>query len=189
MLQRRSQIQGVVTECGQLTTRCRARAFAYFPRGKVTEFLRSRNFQVARSNRSDHRLDKMVVFHLLNRAQLEEVLQIEIRKVQGQVSEVMKKPFLLRITEDACQFLLDEGTDQRYGARHLNSAIEKFLVHPLARLVATHQLGPDDILVDQRHPAEDYSVFTKKVEQSMAPVAYPSMNRNPVPQMTAEVWV
>lgn len=132
-----------------------------------------------------NRLDKMVVFHPLNRAQLEEVLQIEIGKVQARVREAMNGPFLLRITEDGRQFLLDEGTDQRYGARHLNRAIEKFVVHPLARLVATRQLGSDDVVVIDRHPAEGCLAFTKSVEQSMARATNLTMHPGSVFQMAA----
>jgi len=59
--------------------------------------------------------------------QLEEVLQIELRKVQSLVGRATYRPFLFRIIEEARQFLLAEGTDQRYGARHLNRVIERFL--------------------------------------------------------------
>lgn len=133
-----------------------------------------------------NRLDKIVVFHPLNRAQLEEVLEIELQKVQRRVSDAMNRPFLLRMTDDACQFLLQQGTDQRYGARHLNRAIERYLVQPLARLLATRQLGSSDVLVVDRYPSEDYLAFTKNVEQSMAAAADPSMNGDPNLQMAAE---
>jgi C-terminal, D2-small domain, of ClpB protein len=46
------------------------------------------------------------------------------------VSSATNRPFLFRITEGARQFLLDEGTDERYGARHLKRAIERFLIRP-----------------------------------------------------------
>jgi ATP-dependent Clp protease ATP-binding subunit ClpB len=135
-----------------------------------------------------NRLDKMVVFHPLNRAQLEEVLQIEIRKVQDRVKEAMNGPFLLRITGDARQLLLDQGTDQRYGARHLKRAVEKFLVQPLARLLATRQLGPGDIVVADRHPAEDCLAFTKKIESSIPPAIDPLLAGSPVVQMAGEFY-
>ena len=64
-----------------------------------------------------NRLDKLVVFHPLRREQLQEVLQIELQRVQSRVSNAVGSPFLFRITGEARQFLLDEGTDQRYGAR------------------------------------------------------------------------
>lgn len=45
-----------------------------------------------------NRLDRLVVFHPLQRAQLEHVLQIELRKVQSRVAEATNSPFLFRIT-------------------------------------------------------------------------------------------
>jgi ATP-dependent Clp protease ATP-binding subunit ClpA len=133
-----------------------------------------------------NRLDKLVVFHLLQRAQLEQVLQIELRKLQSRVSTATNRPFLFRMTEDARQFLLDEGTDQRYGARHLKRAIERFLVHPLASLLATGQLRPGDILVIDRRPEQKCLAFAKCNDDVSFP-RVPFMDRNLVRQMNAEI--
>lgn len=89
-----------------------------------------------------NRLDKLVAFHPVRREHLQEMLQIELRKVQSRDSNAVGRPFLFRIAEEARQFLLDEGTDQRYGARHLKRAIERLLIYPLATLLATNQLTP-----------------------------------------------
>ena len=43
-------------------------------------------------------------------------------------------------------FLLQEGTDSKYGARHLKRAIERHLVFPLANLVATGQVKLGDFV-------------------------------------------
>src|ERR1700681_3499516 len=72
-----------------------------------------------------NRLDKVVVFHPLRREQLEEVLDIELGQVQQRVLETAKGQFLFRVTTSGRDFLLKEGTDQRYGARHLKRAIER----------------------------------------------------------------
>ncbi len=87
-----------------------------------------------------NRLDKVVVFHPLRREQLEEVLDIELGQVQQRVLETAKGQFLFRVTMAGRDFLLKEGTDQRYGARHLKRAIERHVVYPLANLLATEQL-------------------------------------------------
>src|SRR5438552_16479114 len=64
-----------------------------------------------------NRLDKIVVFHPLEREELDEVLEIELSNVQKRVLDAVTRPFLFRITEEGRAFLLQEGTDQRYGAR------------------------------------------------------------------------
>src|SRR5271169_6489493 len=63
-----------------------------------------------------NRMDKVVVFHPLKREELDEVLEIELSNVQRRVLDAATRPFLFRITEEGRAFLLQEGTDQRYGA-------------------------------------------------------------------------
>jgi ATP-dependent Clp protease ATP-binding subunit ClpB len=93
-----------------------------------------------------NRLDKVVVFHPLRREQLEEVLDIELGQVQQRVLETAKGQFLFRVTTAGRDFLLREGTDQRYGARHLKRAIERHVVYPLANLLATEQVHLGDLV-------------------------------------------
>jgi len=102
-----------------------------------------------------NRLDKVVVFHPLRREQLEEVLDIELGQVQQRVLETAKGQFLFRVTAPGREFLLKEGTDQRYGARHLKRAIERHVVYPLANLLATEQVHLGDLVCidwDGTHP-------------------------------------
>jgi len=93
-----------------------------------------------------NRLDKVVVFHPLQREQLQEVLNIELGEVQQRVLDTAKGQFLFRVTDAGRQFLLEEGTDQRYGARHLKRAIERHVVYPLANLLATDQVSIGDLV-------------------------------------------
>jgi ATP-dependent Clp protease ATP-binding subunit ClpB len=101
-----------------------------------------------------NRLDKVVVFHPLRREQLQEVLDIELGQVQQRVLDTAKGQFLFRVTPAGRDFLLEQGTDQRYGARHLKRAIERHVVYPLANLLATDQVNLGDLVCidwDQSH--------------------------------------
>jgi ATP-dependent Clp protease ATP-binding subunit ClpB len=93
-----------------------------------------------------NRLDKVVVFHPLGKEQLQEVLDIELGQVQQRVLDTAKGQFLFRVTPAGRDFLLQEGTDQRYGARHLKRAIERHVVYPLANLLATDQVNLGDLV-------------------------------------------
>jgi ATP-dependent Clp protease ATP-binding subunit ClpB len=93
-----------------------------------------------------NRLDKVVVFHPLKKEQLQEVLDIELGQVQQRVLDTAKGQFLFRVTPSGRDFLLQEGTDQRYGARHLKRAIERHVVYPLANLLATDQVSLGDLV-------------------------------------------
>ena len=124
-----------------------------------------------------NRLDKVVVFHPLQRAQLEEVLGIELGHVQQRVLETAKGQFLFRVTDNGREFLLKEGTDQRYGARHLKRAIERHVVYPLANLLATEQVHLGDLVRIDWDRQHDGLTFVREGEgalvQSTAAEAVP----------------
>src|SRR5438445_13489107 len=77
--------------------------------------------------------------------------------------------FVFTCTQKVKDYLLQEGTDPRYGARHLKRAIERNLVFPLANLVATGQVKLGDFVrIDMA--SEDKMIFVKEAENTMAPV-------------------
>jgi ATP-dependent Clp protease ATP-binding subunit ClpB len=117
-----------------------------------------------------NRLDKVVVFHPLQRNQLEEVLEIELGQVQQRVLETARGQFLFRVTSAAREFLLTEGTDQRYGARHLKRAIERNIVYPLANLLATEQVHIGDLICIDYDAKESCLTFTREGENLTMPV-------------------
>ena len=117
-----------------------------------------------------NRLDKVVVFHPLHRAQLEQVLDIELAMVQQRVLETAKGQFLFRVTESAREFLLQEGTDQRYGARHLKRAIERYVVFPMANLLATEQVHCGDLICIDWNRPENRLNFVREGENLTMPV-------------------
>src|SRR5438105_9904275 len=117
-----------------------------------------------------NRLDKVVVFHPLQRTQLEEVLEIELGQVQQRVLETARGQFLFRATSAAREFLLTEGTDQRYGARHLKRAIERNIVYPLANLLATEQVHIGDLICIDFDKKEACLTFTREGENLTMPV-------------------
>ena len=117
-----------------------------------------------------NRLDKVVVFHPLQRKQLEQVLDIELTMVQQRVLETAKGQFLFRVTESGRDFLLHEGTDQRYGARHLKRAIERHVVYPMANLLATEQVHSGDLICIDWNSKEDKLNFVREGENVAMPV-------------------
>src|SRR6202158_3729448 len=120
-----------------------------------------------------NRLDKVVVFHPLRREQLEEVLQIELGNVQRRVLETANGQFLFRVTPAGRDFLLQEGTDQRYGARHLNRAIERHVVYPLANLLATEQVHVGDLVCIDWNKEQDRLTFVREGENLAMPARRP----------------
>ncbi|HKW35346.1 MAG TPA: AAA family ATPase, partial [Candidatus Acidoferrum sp.] len=93
-----------------------------------------------------NRIDRAVVFRPLRREQLERVLDIELTMVQQRLLETPRGHFVFQTTNAAKDFLLREGTDLKYGARHLKRAIERHLVYPLASLLATDQVATGETI-------------------------------------------
>jgi ATP-dependent Clp protease ATP-binding subunit ClpB len=116
-----------------------------------------------------NRLDKVVVFHPLEPEQLEEVLEIELRLVQMQLLENVKGQFLFQVTDAGREFLTREGTDRRYGARHLKRAIHRHLVCPLANLVANQQISSGDMVSIDRNENGNGLVFSREREPKSVP--------------------
>jgi ATP-dependent Clp protease ATP-binding subunit ClpA len=129
-----------------------------------------------------NRADKVVVFKPLGQEHLRRVLDIELNMVQQRVfHSAGAAPFLFTATGAAKTFLLNEGTDVRYGARPLKRTIEKLLVHPMSNLIATGQVRGGDVLRIDFDDAARKLVFLKAAE-GMA--AY-DMHRMPLATISA----
>ena len=117
-----------------------------------------------------NRIDKVVVFRPLRSEQLEQILEIELGMVQQRVLETARGRFLFRVTPHAREFLLREGTDLKYGARHLKRAIERHLVYPLASLLATEQVALGDVLSIDWETSDSRLLFLKEAEGALLPM-------------------
>jgi len=111
------------------------------------------------------------VFHPLRTEQLERILEIELSMVQQRVLETARGRFLFRVMPAAREFLLREGTDLKYGARHLKRAIERHVVYPLASLLATEQVSLGDVIaIDWKEDGTGLT-FCKDSEGALISVA------------------
>ena len=114
----------------------------------------SRNFSPEFMNR----IDKIVVFHSLNQGHLRQILDLELRALQGRIMRSARTTFFFSCSDSVKELLLREGMDSRYGARHLKRSIERLLVMPMSNLVASGQICfGDSIDVDLDHNGSDIS--------------------------------
>ena len=93
-----------------------------------------------------NRIDKVVVFRSLKDQQLYQILDLELKMVQDRIMKSGGEKFVFTSTAPAKKFLLEEGIDYKYGARHLKRAIERHLVYPISNLVATEQISTGDLV-------------------------------------------
>src|SRR5260370_8770571 len=76
-----------------------------------------------------NRIDKTIVFKPLGESELLKVLAIELRSVQQRIfKSASGTPFVFSLTDSAGDFLLREGTDIKYGSRHLKRPIDRTLL-------------------------------------------------------------
>ena len=119
-----------------------------------------------------NRIDKIVVFRSLKHQELCQILDLELKLVQRRVDEGTGARFLISVTDSAREFLLSEGIEYRYGARHLKRAIERFLVNPLANLSATGQLRLGDVVVvDMNEETQKLAFYRDESEAARAAAA------------------
>jgi ATP-dependent Clp protease ATP-binding subunit ClpA len=110
-----------------------------------------------------NRLDKVVVFRTLRPEQLEQVLDLELAKVQQRILVAIgQSHFTFRCSAEVKKWLLKEGTDPKYGARHLKRVIERRIVYALANLVATRQIAGGDC-IDVGLKPDGSLAFTKVI--------------------------
>jgi ATP-dependent Clp protease ATP-binding subunit ClpC len=76
-----------------------------------------------------NRIDDVVMFNSLSREDIHKIIDIELDKLYGRVSQL---GYTINITDKAKDFIVDKGFDQAYGARPLKRAIQKFIEDPLA---------------------------------------------------------
>jgi ATP-dependent Clp protease ATP-binding subunit ClpA len=116
-----------------------------------------------------NRIDKTVVFRPLGEPELRKILTLELNIVQQRIfSASTALPFVFSVSDPAKEFLLREGTDVKYGARHLKRAIDRNLVHPLSNLIATGQVRGGDLVRVDYEPAQNRLSFFREAEDMPA---------------------
>jgi ATP-dependent Clp protease ATP-binding subunit ClpC len=88
-----------------------------------------------------NRLDDLVVFHMLEKTDLNQIVDLEVTKL---VKRLAEKEIALTLNQDARDFLSEKGFDPAYGARPMRRAVERFLEDPLAEALLRGDVKPGD---------------------------------------------
>lgn len=101
-----------------------------------------------------NRIDVMLTYEPLDGAALEEILDMQIRQLQNHVDERLgDQSFTIDVPQRSRQFLLKHGTSVEYGARELKRTVHRFIMQPMAALVADGRLEPDAVVRFKLHPS------------------------------------
>jgi ATP-dependent Clp protease ATP-binding subunit ClpC len=93
-----------------------------------------------------NRLDDLVIFRKLTRDHIKKIAELEIEKLRDRVRQ---KGYRIRVSAKVKDFLIENGYDDKLGARPLRRAIEKYLENTLAEAILQEEIqsSHNDILV------------------------------------------
>jgi ATP-dependent Clp protease ATP-binding subunit ClpB len=104
-----------------------------------------------------NRVDEVVVFHPLDKAQLRHIVELQIERLKGRLQE---RSLQLQIDDVVLDYLAEVGYDPVYGARPLKRAVQQVLENPLARDLLAGKFLPGDTIVVKKE--KEGLVFKKK---------------------------
>jgi ATP-dependent Clp protease ATP-binding subunit ClpC len=120
-----------------------------------------------------NRLDDLVVFHMLEKADLNQIVDLEVSKL---VARLKDKDIHMTLAEDARELLSEKGFDPNYGARPMRRAVERYLEDPLAEALlrgtvktgdkvrVTRKEGTEELLFDTSNTDGEPGKDAKKVK-------------------------
>ncbi len=123
-----------------------------------------------------NRVDEVVVFRKLNHEDLTMIVDLEVNKLASRLSE---KGLELELTQEAKNFLIDKGTDEKFGARPLRRAIEHFLEDSLSESILRGEYKEKNRVVVSVQTNED-GVKNLYFEGQRAAVRKEEPDREPV---------
>ena len=111
-----------------------------------------------------NRLDDIIVFHSLQKSDLEQIVDLEVKKV---IDRLKAKDITLVLEPDAKEFLIIKGYDPQYGARPMRRAVERYLEDPVAEEILRGSYQPGQEL----HVVKDGDKLAFKIKGNTEPPA------------------
>jgi ATP-dependent Clp protease ATP-binding subunit ClpC len=111
-----------------------------------------------------NRIDDVIVFKSLDKENIKRIVDIPLSEVVGRVKEM---GYVLKIEDTLKEYLVEKGYDEKYGARPLNRAIQKYVEDPISEKVLEGELSiGDTITISYNTKIEDVKVDIKKPKNS-----------------------
>ncbi len=110
-----------------------------------------------------NRIDDVLVFNSLSREHIHKIIDIELEKLYKRIEDI---GYTLSLSQEAKDFIVDEGYDKEYGARPLNRAIQKYIEDALAEEIINANLEEGDSIemeLDKENDKLKITVLKPKV--------------------------
>ncbi len=108
-----------------------------------------------------NRLDDLIVFHMLEKEDLVQIVDLEINKV---LKRVRDKKIEVQLDQTAKELLIAEGYDPAYGARPMRRAVERYLEDPFAEHLLRGDIKEGDTVSITRREGEKSLKFSVSEE-------------------------
>ncbi len=90
-----------------------------------------------------NRIDDMIIFHSLTKENIHKIIDIELNSLYKRINEL---GYQIKMTNAAKDFIADKGYDEKFGARPLKRAIQKYVEDPLAEEIINASLKMGDTI-------------------------------------------
>jgi ATP-dependent Clp protease ATP-binding subunit ClpC len=108
-----------------------------------------------------NRIDDLIIFNALKKEDIHQIIDIELNKLFHRVTAL---GYTIKLTDVAKDYIADKGYDEKFGARPLRRAIQKYLEDPIAEeIITAHLKSGDTLMVDYDSKADR---ITMKVEKA-----------------------
>ncbi len=111
-----------------------------------------------------NRIDDIIVFRNLEKDDIKKLINLEIRDLVNNLSEQNMK---FKLSKSATDFIADKGYDEKYGARPLRRAVQKYLEDPLAEELLLNSFEEGDTIIAKHRKNSDKIIFTKFVNKKI----------------------
>ena len=103
-----------------------------------------------------NRVDETIVFHTLDREEIGQIVHILMKEIDERLAE---EDLTLALSEAATSFLVEKGYDEKFGARPLRRAIQRYVEDPLSEKILTAEFSSgDEIVVDVNEDGDNLTM-------------------------------
>jgi ATP-dependent Clp protease ATP-binding subunit ClpA len=90
-----------------------------------------------------NRIDEIFTYHPLTIDNLLDITRLELNKIQDSINRILlKESFILNFDPTAIQFIIENGTDNKWGARELKRVINRHILNPISNEIIEGKVAP-----------------------------------------------
>jgi ATP-dependent Clp protease ATP-binding subunit ClpC len=110
-----------------------------------------------------NRVDDLIVFNALKKEDIHHIIDIELEKLFKRVTDL---GYNIKLTESAKDYIAEKGFDEKFGARPLKRALQKYLEDPLAeQIIDSGFKTGDTLMVDYNKESDKIEMKTEKSKE------------------------